>query len=235
MKNFILWSVVIGGSIMITSCNSKTSENTQDSAVATESAPAVTEEAPLEETQLTTEEIKGYAVSTFHYDSAFGTRLSSKGEGFQSTLNGHQLVGTNILFEGHKLSVTNHYHKENDSIVSTFYYDSTAMDALKQSNGQVLNSVKLSFSSAPSVAKYDIGSDAYYVVKGTPLNATGKTADFTYALVFDLSKKTVYYISTLSKEGEFYFRSKNGHLAYLETVPAEGEEKLTVNEKVLNF
>lgn len=236
MNKLFLWAVLFGGTITIASCGgSTTNDTTKDTAVATESAPVVTEEAAIPEAKLTAEDLKDYVVSTFHYDSTFGEKLPSTAQKFQNSLNGHQLLGTNILFNGHKLSVTSHYHQENDSIVSSFYYDSVMMSSLKTSNGQPLNAVKLSFSSAPIVYKYDIDGKTYFCVKGTPLNLSGKAATITYGLVFDLSAKAVYYISTLNEKGEFYFKKKNGHLAYLESLPEDGEEKLVVNEKVLNF
>lgn len=236
MNKLFLWSVLFGGAITIASCGSSTTNDaTKDSAVATESAPVITEEAAIPEAKLTADELKDYATTTFHYDSAFGEKLPATAQKFQNSLNGHQLLGTNILFDNHKLTVTSHYHQENDSIVSSFYYDSVSLESLKQSNGQQLNAVKLSFSSAPIVYKFDIDGHHYFCVKGTPLNASGKAAAITYGLVFDIHAKTVYYISTLNEKGEFYFKQKNGHLAYMESLPEEGEETLVVNEKVLNF
>jgi hypothetical protein len=236
MNKLFLWSVLFGGAITIASCGSPTTnDTTKDPAVATESAPLVTEEAAIPEANLTAEELKDYAVNTYHYDPAFGEQLPATAQKFQNSLNGYQELGTNILFADHKLAVTSHYHKEKDSIVSSFYYDSVSLASLKQSDGQQLNAVKLSFSSAPVVYKFDIDGNNYFFVKGTPLNVSGKAAAFTYGLVFDIHARTVYYISTLNEKGEFFFKKKNGHLAYMESLPEEGEDKLLVNEKVLNF
>jgi hypothetical protein len=183
--------------------------------------------------------LNDFLFNYYHYDLTFGKLIHATEKKSVTKGNGVRKELTSFTFDDHTLSVENEFFADNDSLVTSFYYDRSIMRVIKNDEERIITAVDLDFGNEPTIIQYTINNRLYYYIQGYPKKATGRFAQIVYGIVYDVLDKRIYEVSTYSTPGDFFFKKESGKMLCLLCRPLEGDfdesDSLIVRIKVLNY
>lgn len=190
------------------------------------------------EIHLDTAAFDSFLFDYYKYDSTFGKSINAVKNENVTKDRGVEKTVTSFKFDNHKLVVENRYYSDRDSLVTSFFYDTTRMNIIKNDEGKLISSIDLNYGEVPLIVEYSINKRLYYYLEGLPKEASGRFAKIVYGIVFDVSDKRIFGISTFEFPGGFFFKKEMNGLNVLLCRPLVGNledsDSLIVEIKKLN-